>query len=197
MSPALNDYLLSSPRLDLDTLANPPQAPSPSSGEAAMRHTFVGLFCILAVPAHALDARDLHGTWKLLSSSTKELDSSQERDTLGPNPNGYITYGADGRMMTVATSRDRPNAGDTSKLTEEVRAKLQRSMWAYAGTYTVQGDSVIHKIETSWNEIWNGTTMIRDIRKREDGRLIFTTKPQKGNQNGKMEILTLVWEKVN
>ncbi|MGE7415775.1 lipocalin-like domain-containing protein [Methylobacterium tarhaniae] len=161
-----------------------------------MRRCFVSLLCLAAVPAHALDARDLHGTWKLVSSSTKEIESGQERDTLGSSPNGYITYDADGRMMTVATSRDRPNVGDTSKLTEEVRAKLQRSMWAYAGTYTVQGNSVMHKIETSWNEIWNGMTMVRDVQKREDGRLIFTTKPQKGNQTGKMEVLTIVWEKL-
>jgi hypothetical protein len=162
-----------------------------------MRHTLMGLLCIVAVPAHALEAKDLHGTWRLLTSITEDLDTGQERNTLGARPIGYITYGADGRMMTVAVSDDRPNVRDASKLTDEVRTKLFRSMWAYAGTYSIQGDSVVHNLDVSWNEFWTGASMIRDIQKRDDGRLVFTTKPQRGNQSGHMEVLTLVWEKAN
>jgi hypothetical protein len=160
-----------------------------------MRYSIIGALCILAAPAYALEAKDLHGTRRLVSSVTKDLETGQERNTLGAHPTGYITYGEDGRMMTVAVSDERPNVRDASNLTEDVRAKLQRSMWAYGGTYTLQGDAVVHKIDVSWNEFWTGTSMTREIQRRDDGRLVFTTKPQRGNQSGHMEVLTLVWEK--
>ena len=68
-------------------------------------------------------------------------------------------------------------------------------MLAYAGTYKFSGTQVEHHIDASWNEIWTGTTQIRDIRK--DGeRLVFTTKPAPFPRDGKMSINTLVWELV-
>ena len=68
-------------------------------------------------------------------------------------------------------------------------------MIAYGGTYTFRGDSVEHHIDISWNELWTGTTVIRDIKNEED-RLVYTTKPAPFTRDGKMSINTLVFEKV-
>lgn len=98
-------------------------------------------------------------------------------------------------MMTVAVSSDRPNVGKATNLTDEDRTKLFRTMWAYAGTFTLEGDAIRHHIDTSWNEFWSGTDMIRYIAVK-DGNLVYTTKPQMSMQNGKMEVLTIVWQKL-
>ena len=161
-----------------------------------MRLPLSALLCALALPAHALNASDLHGTWRLVSSVIKDVETGAERNNLGAHPSGYITYGTDGRMITVATSDDRPNVGDASKLTDEVAARLFRRMWAYAGTYTIQGNSVVHDVDVSWNEIWKGTSLTREVQSVDGDRLVLTTKPQKGAQTGRLEMLTVVWEKV-
>ena len=45
----------------------------------------------------------LIGTWKLVSVKARDLESGEERDVWGPNPQGYINYGPDGRMMVINT----------------------------------------------------------------------------------------------
>jgi hypothetical protein len=72
---------------------------------------------------------------------------------------------------------------------------LFRTMQAYGGTYTFHGNSIEHHIDISFNELWTGTTVIRDIR-RDGDRLIYTTKPAPFPKDGKMSVNTLVWEKV-
>jgi hypothetical protein len=52
-----------------------------------------------------------------------------------------------------------------------------------------------HHIDISWNEIWTGTTQIRDVKKEGD-RLIYTTRPAPFVSDGKMSVVTTVWEKV-
>ncbi|MCJ2104985.1 lipocalin-like domain-containing protein [Methylobacterium sp. E-041] len=152
---------------------------------------------LLSIPAtaDAIEPSEVYGTWKLVSSVTRFIDSGEERNTLGSKPVGYITYSPDGRMMTVAVSNERPNVEKATNLTDADRAKLFRTMWAYAGTFTLNGNAITHHVDASWNEFWSGQDFIRDIVAR-DGRLIYTTKPQMSVQEGKMEVLTIVWEKV-
>jgi Lipocalin-like domain len=68
-------------------------------------------------------------------------------------------------------------------------------MTAYGGTYTFDGKSVQHHIDISWNEVWTGTTVIRDITKEGD-KLIYTSPAAPFTGDGKMSEVTLVWEKV-
>ena len=151
---------------------------------------------LLPAQAFALEASDLYGTWKLVSSKTKLLDTGEELDTLGSKPHGILTYTADGRMVSVATSSDRPNAASAAKLADADRAKLFNTMWAYAGTFTVQGQSVTHHVDTSWNEYWNGMNLTRDVKLQGD-KLLLTTKPQHSVFHaGRMEVVSLVWERV-
>ncbi|WP_191970082.1 lipocalin-like domain-containing protein [Methylobacterium planeticum] len=98
-------------------------------------------------------------------------------------------------MIAVATSNDRPNVGDATRLRDADRVRLFRAMWAYAGTSSLSGNSVMHEIDTSWNEFWTGNSVTRDIEVR-DGKLVFTTMPRMSVQEGKSEVLTLVWEKM-
>jgi hypothetical protein len=160
-----------------------------------MRYAIV-VAALAFTPALA-SARDeeVHGTWTLVSSTRKVLDTGQEFDTYGKHPKGFITYGQDGRMMAMIVYDGRPKPESIEKMTDQQRSELLRSMLAYGGTYKFDGKSITHNIDISWNEVWTGTSQVRDIRKDGD-RLIYTTRPAPFSGDGKMSVVTLVWEKV-
>ena len=71
-------------------------------------------------------------------------------------------------MMVIIVRSDRPRPESPDKMNDQQRIELFRSMSAYGGTYTFHGDRVEHHIDISSNEVWTGTTVIRDIKKEED-----------------------------
>jgi len=46
----------------------------------------------------------LLGTWKLITAVREEVSSGTKTEFLGPNPVGYINYGADGRMLVLTVA---------------------------------------------------------------------------------------------
>jgi Lipocalin-like domain len=46
----------------------------------------------------------------------------------------------------------------------------------YGGTYTYDGSKVVHHLDLSWNEVWAGTTNIRDVQ-RDGDRIIYVARP--------------------
>ena len=68
-------------------------------------------------------------------------------------------------------------------------------MTAYAGTYTLQADKVIHHVDISWNEAWTGTDQVRFF-KLDGNILTITTAPNKSPMDGREGQTVLVWEKV-
>jgi Lipocalin-like domain len=158
--------------------------------------TFILAATTAALPFSAVAADDeLVGTYKLISSTRKVLDTGEVLDTWGKNPNGFIIYGKDGRMLVLIVRRDRPKPDNIETITDQQRADLHRSMTAYGGTYKFDGKRVNHYIDISWNEILTGTTLVRDIT-RDGERLVYTSPPARFSGDGRMSQNTLVWEKV-
>jgi hypothetical protein len=154
----------------------------------------VGICSAAALSCSANAAEDeIYGTYTLTSSSRKLLDTGQV-EAFG-REQGFITYGKDGRMLVLIVRGNRPKPESLAKMTDQQRADLFRSMTAYGGTYKFDGKSIEHHIDISWNEVWTGTTQIRDVKKDGD-RLIYTTRPAPFAGDGKMSVVTLVWEKV-
>ena len=151
----------------------------------------------IAVPASASSAADdeIYGTYRLISSTREIVATGEVIDTFGKNPKGFITYGRDGRMLVLITADGRAKPESLAKMTDVQRADLFRTMAAYGGTYKFDGNKIAHHIDISWNEVWNETTVIRDIRK-EGGRLVYTTRPAPFSADGKVSVTTLIWEKV-
>jgi hypothetical protein len=135
----------------------------------------------------------LIGTWRLVSNTLEEIPSGNKTDLFGPNPIGYIMYGADGRMMIlqVRSQRLRP-AGDA--VTSAETDALFRSLISYGGTYTVSGDVITHHVDISWNQSWTGTEQVRHF-KFDGNRVELATDPSPDPIHGKMSVRRLVWEK--
>jgi hypothetical protein len=100
------------------------------------------------------------GTWKLKSYVATTAAGAESRP-YGERPLGYLSYSAEGRMHAIGTADGRFAARHPATPTDGDLAALQRTMFAYAGAFTVEADRVIHHVDVSWNQSWNGTDQIR------------------------------------
>jgi hypothetical protein len=135
----------------------------------------------------------LIGTWKIVSVIREEVPSGARMDLMGPNPHGFITYSADGRMVVILVRGDRKKPAATPTAAEA--EALFRSVISYAGTYTIAGNEITHHVDISWNESWTGTKQVR-LFKFEDNRVTLSTPVSPDPLDGKMSVRSLVWEKV-
>lgn len=129
------------------------------------------------------------GTWKLLSVIREDLVTSEKVNDLGSNPQGYLNYSADGRMMVIIVSGERKKPLSQVRTAAEEIA-LFKSMNSYAGSYTIQGKQIIHHIDISWNQSWTGTHQTRDYRFMGN-KLILSLAPTTNPKTGHQEVLSL------
>jgi len=134
------------------------------------------------------------GTWKLQSFTTEDLATGQKTDLFGAHPSGYLIYGPDCRMSVIMIKEGR-KAPLTLVPTDAERIELYGGLFAYAGTYSIEGDMVSHHIDASWNQMWTGTTQVRQL-KIEGKSLYIKTVPAKAPLTGKESTSVLVWTKV-
>ena len=147
------------------------------------------------VVARALDVEKLYGTWKLVSFTQRYVATGETIDVFGKDPSGFLSYSRDGRMSAILVKDRRPRPADMAQTTTQDKAQLFGSMYAYAGTFTVDGNTVTHHVDISWNENWTGTHQVRNVRLEGD-RLYISTNPQSNGIDGRIIVGELVWEKV-
>jgi Lipocalin-like domain len=149
----------------------------------------------LPISARAQGKNKVVGTWKLVSVVSKTEQGQVNKTVYGEHPKGFITYGADGRMMVVITEDGRKplSVNDRVAAPMEERAQAFSTMTAYAGTYTFSGDKVVHHVEIASIPNWVGSDQSRTVKLQGD-RLIITTPPL--SRGGTMQTLELTWERL-
>jgi hypothetical protein len=145
---------------------------------------------------HAQTTNQLAGTYRLISYQRRVLATGETTNSYGKAPQGYIIYGRDGRMMVLLVKDERPKPTDLATMTDQTRADLFRTMIAYSGTYDFDGSQVTHRVDVSWNQIWTGTDLVRNVR-FEGRRVILTTIPAPSPIDGKVGMSVVTWEKVD
>jgi hypothetical protein len=162
---------------------------------AITRSGFIA-FLVLAgtfgATSHAADS--IVGSWHLLSWVEVETESKSIHAVFGDNPTGVLTYTPDGRMSVLIIDPKRKLPGGP-KPTDGEANDLYRTMLAYSGSYIVEGNTVTHKIEISWNQAWTGTSQQRFIELKEN-QLTIKTPPLIGPISGKESVSTLLWERI-
>jgi hypothetical protein len=136
----------------------------------------------------------LLGTWKLLSFTQEDASTGEKFSPLGSRPVGYISYSPDGRMMVILVGDNRMAPKDVVPTDQEM-IRFYKSMLAYAGTYTIDGNRVVHHIDASWNQAWTGTQQIRFF-KLDGGTLTLTGAAGRRGFDGRIGTSTVVWERV-
>jgi hypothetical protein len=139
-----------------------------------------------------MDGNPLLGTWKLKSHII--TTPAGERSTpYGETPTGYLSYSADGRMQVIGAASGRIVPTDPTPPDNE-RVALYDTMFAYAGTYSVEAGKVIHHVDISWNEVWTGTDQIR-LFEVNGNTLTLTTRAMDPACDREVHY-AVVWEKV-
>ena len=84
------------------------------------------------------------GVWRLVSWAHALQNGGDVVEPWGPHPQGFISYTPGGRMSAVVTAPERKQPGATGQQAPaEDQARLYRTLFAYAGSYTVQTEGVL------------------------------------------------------
>ena len=133
------------------------------------------------------------GTWMIQSYTRENVATGEKTDQFGLHPGGYLMYGTDGRMSSLFV-RDARRAPAQMIATEAERIDLYSGMIAYGGTYAIEGDLVRHSIDTSWNQAWTGTVLVRQF-KIEGDKLSIRTLPSPNPVDGVVSSSVLIWQR--
>ncbi len=149
---------------------------------------------VTAVDARAAGQADFYGTWKLRSVSAWVDGREVNPAAYGPHPTGFIHYLPGGRMAAVISYDGRkPMKGDRLKADDAEKAQAYASFLAYAGTFRVEGDKVIHHVETSAYQNDVGSEQTRFFR-RDGDTLYLESIPLM--RDGKPQVYKLVWDRL-
>jgi hypothetical protein len=149
------------------------------------------LVCAVVVrPALADDREKLIGIWQLVSWEVEFQDTGERRAVYGANPLGYLILTPEGRMMAVVE-------GDGRKTphTEAERATAFQTMIAYSGTYRVEGDRWITKVDATWNPAWRGTDQARFFKFEGDRLSVLSIWQPQVNFGGRVGRGILSWQR--
>ena len=126
--------------------------------------------CLAAQPSVADDGSKLLGIWKLVSYEVEIQATGQKAPVMGEHPTGYVAFLPEGRVFFVLTGEARKPAK-----TDQERAELLNTLVAYSGTYRVEGDKWITRVDVAWNPEWVGTEQARSF--TVDGDLLQVLTP--------------------
>lgn len=140
--------------------------------------------------AYAQDLERMLGVWRLESFDVEFQDSGEKNTPFGANPNGYIIFTPEGRMMALLTPE-----GRKAPQTDPERAEAFKSMYAYSGTYRLEGDRWITKVDAAWNEAWTGTDQVRYYRFEGEKLVVTSAWAASPNFDGRRVRGILTWHK--
>jgi lipocalin-like protein len=153
----------------------------------------VALFWIALTvgPAVADDGANLIGTWRLSGGEVEFQDSGERRPLYGADRVGYIIFTREGRMFGIIEGD-----GRKAPQTDEDRARLFRTMFAYSGPYRLEGDKWITAVDVAWNPAWTGTDQVRFYKLDGDRLVVSTPWGPSPVLPGKTTRVTLTWTRV-
>ncbi len=140
----------------------------------------------------------LVGTWKLVSVWNVTDKGIVKDEVYGPNPIGFLTYTADGRMMGILTYGGRKPLSKGWKVAPaEEKAEAFSTSLAYAGTFTVSGDRVTHHVEAATDPNRLNKDLVRIITKLEGDRVTLrTVEPLAWDDGVRYAYQELVWDRL-
>jgi hypothetical protein len=134
-------------------------------------------------------AKQLAGSWKL-NSWTIQVIGGEVAEPFGPNPKGRAVFTTDGYVAFVIAAANRKPAA-----TDAESAALLKSLLAYTGQFTIDGDKFTTKVDISWNELLTGQDQVRFFKLEGDKLTIRTAEQASAVYPGKRVVGTLAWER--
>jgi hypothetical protein len=130
----------------------------------------IACLSLISHPGFADDSDKVLGTWKLVSYEVEVQATGQKGPVMGNKPTGYAAFLPNGRVFFVLTGEARKPAKS-----DQERAELLSTLVAYSGTYRIEGDKWVTKVEIAWNPEWVGTEQTRSF--KVDGQRLQVLTP--------------------
>ena len=140
-------------------------------------------------------ASSIVGLWKVTSFTRKEVATGKVEHPYGNRPVGYLLYTRGGHMIYYVVGEDR-KAPATPNPTDAERAELFKSLVVYSGTYKVEGNTTVTRVDGSWVQSWTGTERRPQSVEVSGNKLTLTSMPFKSTVTGQDVITTTTAERL-
>jgi Lipocalin-like domain len=131
------------------------------------------------------------GTWRLLSFTSKDVETGETTAPYGLYPTGFLSYTPDCRVNEIIVREHRTPPASIVP-TETEKSALYDGLISYSGSYTVAGQRLTYHVDASWNETWTGGPQVRQF--RIDGNTLYIDAPPRKNQrDGKVSLESFIW----
>ena len=149
----------------------------------------------LAQPSSAQDlASQLVGVWKYTGLTTTEVASGKINKPFGDKPSGYYIYTKGGRLLFSIVGGDRAKPAGAA-VSDAEAIPLFRTLATGSGTYKVEGSVITSTYDSSWNQLWTGTSQKRKI-EIVDNKLTQTSDTLKSDATGLEIVIQTTFERV-
>jgi hypothetical protein len=143
----------------------------------------------------ALKASDLVGTWSFIDwviTTHAPASAPRESRPFQPKPSGYIIYSADAVMSAVIQggARARFPSDDVRKQPDAARARAFDSYFHYAGTWHVDGETVVHTVTAALNPNMIGTKQVRHVAFEDDRLILSAEETLEAGKGSRRHVLT-------
>jgi len=110
-----------------------------------------------------LTAQSLVGAWTLLEWQVESAESGRIAWPFGRDAEGLIVYSANGWMSATLSERTRTalSAASMRQADEATRARVATEYLAYSGRWSLEGETVVHRVTLSLNPVLIGTEQRR------------------------------------
>jgi Lipocalin-like domain len=131
------------------------------------------------------------GTWRLLSFTSKDVETGDVTAPYGLYPTGFLSYTPDCRVYEIIV-REHRTPPISVVATDAEKAALYDGLISYSGSYKIEGQRLTYHVDASWNEAWTGGTQVRQF--RVDGNTLYIDAPPRKNQrDGKVSLESYMW----
>lgn len=136
----------------------------------------------------------LKGTWQLVAWRRIAADGTISYP-LGADARGQLIYTSNGTMAVQIAAAIRPTIPTEDPLggDQDARASAYSTYLAYFGTYEVEGEQVIHHLDSSLFPNWSGQDQARALGPEGDD-LVLRTPPMRLS-DGTTVVNELAWSR--
>jgi hypothetical protein len=142
--------------------------------------------------AFAQSAKDLVGTWQLVSNVIDQ--NGKKTDQFGPHPHGILYFENNGRYVLSIVADGLPKFAGNGRMNgtdAENKAIVQGSI-SHFGTYSVDGGKIVFHVEHATFPNWDGGTQARPFKLSGDDLSFFVAAASAG---GGSSVVT--WRRMN
>jgi hypothetical protein len=149
------------------------------------------MLAIIPAPTKAL-GQDLIGSWKQTAFYQKVVSTGERRFPFGEKIVGRFVSTREGTFCSMATSFDRQQG--VGAPSDEERVGLFKTMYAYCGSYRVEGPKIIMQPDIAWAPNFTKQEQTRSW--QIDGNILtMESSPFKSQLDGVDVVSTVIYQR--